>query len=327
MMAEVQTLDIQTTRVHLRDVAPRLALQAHLLPTTQKVELIERLLSAGIKEIEVSSFVRPDLVPGLADAEEVFRQLGHREGVTLDCCVGNVSGLKRAAAAGADRAWFLLATDNDFALHNTGRSIEQQLTELGRIMEAAQGTNTRIGTYLIAVFGGPVSLPRAPEEVTWLMERLKAMGVEEWILADSCGYASPLQMRGMVEAASAFMPLEQLRVQIHDSRGMGLANIAELVRLGVTHIDTALAGSGAHPAAPGAQVGGVCTEDAVQLLDRLGVETGIDLPALIATANWFDGLLGGQGMGFTRNVGRVPTDQTDLEDFRAAQEHFTWNRK
>lgn len=292
--------------VVLKDVAPRLALQAHLVDTEVKIELVDRLAAAGMPAIEVSSFVRPDLVPGLADAEEVFARIDRSRGTTLHCCVGNEAGLRRAIDAGADAAWYLLSADEDFSRNNTGRSTDESLDLLGRLASLAEGSGTVLGTYLIFAWGGPSGPPRGPEVLDRFAGRLHDIGVQDWLLADSIGYASPRQMRTMVEAALTLTPAEHLSVQVHDSRGMGLADIVELVRLGVTHIDVSLGGAGGHPAIPGVPAGGVCSEDAVQMLDRMGIETGVDLELLVETAVWFADEVGVPCPGFVRKVGAVP---------------------
>jgi hydroxymethylglutaryl-CoA lyase len=289
--------------VRLRDISPRLALQAHVVPTEVKVELVDRLTEAGIGAVEVSSFVRPDLVPGLADAAEVFARVRRPEGVSLECCVANETGLRRAIDAGADAAWFLLSADESFSLANTGRSIEGSLGMLSRLAELAAQSRTRLGSYLIAAWGGPVGPPRGPSELTPMLRRLADLGVTEWILADSCGYASPRQAVELAAAAAKLVPIEELAVQVHDSRGMGLADLAALADLGVRRLDTALAGTGAHPAAPDAQVGGVCTEDAAQMLELMGHPTGTNLQALTDAANWLAAILGETAKGFTRSAG------------------------
>ena len=310
--------------VRIRDISPRLGLQAHNVDTGKKIELVERLISAGVKAIEVSSFVNPKLVPGLADAETVFARVSRPPGLSLECCVGNVTGLKRAIDAGAHAAWFLLATDETFSRGNIGRSIKESLAELARMREVAEGSPIKLGTYMIAVFGGPVGLARGPDDVEGLARRLVEMDVRDWILADSCGYAAPPQIRAMVAFAAGLVGQDRLNVQVHDSRGMGLADVAELVGIGLANIDLSLAGSGAHPASPGSAAGGVCTEDAVQMLEQMGVDTGLDLTALIETANWFDDLLGGREKGFVRRIGRVPTNQAQMETARALRGPFKW---
>lgn len=309
--------------VRIRDVSPRLTFQAQMVATEHKVELINRLMEAGIKAIEVSSFVHTKYVPGLADAEEVFAKVKRRSGVSLECCVGNVAGLRRAIDAGADVAWFLLSADEDFARKNIGRGIGESLKELALMREIAEGSGTSLGTYVIAVFGGLTGVARGPVDFAPVAQRLIELDVRDWILADSCGYAAPPQIRAMVEFAETLTAKSQLVVQVHDSRGMGLANIVELVHLGIQNIDCSLAGCGAHPAMPKANVGGICTEDAVQMLDLMGVNTGVDLSALIDTANWLDTLLGGHEKGFTRRVGKVPV-QAGGPDIQESVNAFKW---
>jgi hydroxymethylglutaryl-CoA lyase len=295
------------TSVRIRDISPRLAFQAHAVETAIKVELVDRLTAAGVLAVEVSSFVNPRLVPGVADAADVFAQARRPDGVSLECCVANVRGLERAIDAGAHVAWFLLAVDDGFSRLNTGRGIEESLAELERMQAVAQASSIRLGSYLIHAFGGPIGPARVAEDVRPLGERLLSMGVFDWILADSNGYAAPPQIAAMVEWASGLIGIERVNVQVHDSRGMGLANVAELARLGVANIDLALAGSGGHPAAPDALVGGTCTEDAAQMLSLMNVDTGVDLAALVDAARWLDKVLGGTGLGFVRRTGAVPT--------------------
>ncbi|WGS55268.1 hypothetical protein LFL96_35685 (plasmid) [Paraburkholderia sp. D15] len=314
------------TAVRLRDVSPRLAFQAHSVTTQQKVELVERLIAAGLRAIEVSSFVHPKLVPGLADAGQVFAQVSRPAGVSLECCVGNMTGLKRAIDAGAHAAWFLLAADEEFSKANIGRTIAESIDELARMREVAEGSGTHLGTYLIAAFGGPVGLGRGPDDVRAVANRLIELDVHDWILADSCGYAAPPQIRDMVRFAAGLTDIKRLTVQIHDSRGMGLANVAELVAQGVTNIDTSLAGSGGHPAAPGANVGGTCSEDVVQMLNLMDIDTGIDLTALIDAANWLNEVLGGSEKGYTRLVGGIPSTAEELAAFRKSRGPFQWQK-
>lgn len=291
--------------LRIRDIAPRLAFQAHVVETAVKVELVDRLTTAGIRAVEVSSFVNPKLVPGVADAADVFARVKRPAGVSMECCVANVKGLERAINAGADVAWFLLAVDDGFSRLNTGRGIEESLAELERMQIVAQGATTRLGSYFIHAFGGPVGPARTAEDLQPLADRLIALDLRDWILADSNGYAAPPQMRATVEWAAGLVGRDRLKVQVHDSRGMGLANVAELARMGLAGIDLALAGSGGHPAAPNVLVGGTCTEDAVQMLELMGVETGVDLPQLIEAANWLENIVG-SAMGFVRRTGSVP---------------------
>lgn len=293
--------------VHIREIAPRLTFQDHVVPTEVKIELVRRLLDAGVRAFELSSFVRPDLVPGLADAEEVFAKVPRVPGLNLGCCVGNTRGLARAIDAGAHTASFLLSADEEFARANIGRSTTESLAELERMAASAADHDIVLGTYIIFAWGGPTGPARGGEDLAPLARRLLDIGVDHWILADSSGYAAPPQIRELVTAALAHVPADHLTVQVHDARGMGLAALLPLLELGIRNIDTSLAGSGGHPAMPGTQGGGVCTEDAVQLLELAGVPTGIDLPRLIDAANWLADEIGAPSKGFVRYAGQVPT--------------------
>jgi hydroxymethylglutaryl-CoA lyase len=264
---------------------------------------------AGLRNFELSSFVRPDLVPGLADAAKVFAHYRDVVGLTLGCCVGNERGLRAAADAGADSATFLLSADEDFAIANIGRTTAESLNELEQIAALAANLDTTLGTYVIFAWGGPTGPARGAAELEPLAKRLVDIGVTDWVLADSFGYAAPTQIRDLVGAAAQYVPLEQLTVQVHDNRGMGVADVLELAAIGIGTIDVAVAGSGGHPAMSGQRGGGVCTEDAVQALELAGYDTGIDLAALIETANWLD-RAGVPSLGFLRHSGPVPDATT-----------------
>lgn len=309
-------------RIRIRDVAPRLAFQAHPATTAQKVETINRLIRAGVPAIEVSSFVRPDLVPGLADAADVFARIDRTPGLSLECCVGNIRGLQSAVDAGADVAWFLLSADDGFAQDNIGRSTTQSLADLEQMRSLADAAGITLGTYIIFAWGGPTGLARGPQDLAPLARRLVDIGVTRWILADSTGYAAPPQTHDLIEAAAQHVPMEELTVQIHDGRGMGMANVVAALEAGVINIDTALGGSGGHPAMQGTPGGGVCTEDLVQMLNLMGIETGIDLPELIDTANWLETALSVPSKGFVRTAGAVPTGAGEV----ARTGTFQWSQ-
>lgn len=306
-------------RVRIREIAPRLAFQHHQVPTAVKIEFAERLVAAGLRDLELSSFVRSDLVPGLADAEKVFASVSRVPGLSLGCCVGNLRGVARAAAAGADSASFLLSADEDFARANIGRSTEESLAELERLAAFADDHDIVLDTYLIFAWGGPAGPARTGGDLEPLFRRLRSVGVDRWILADSSGYAAPPQIRELITAALRHVPADHLRVQIHDARGMGLAALLPLAELGIRHIDTSLAGSGGHPAMRDTQGGGVCTEDAVQLLELSGIDTQISLPRLIETATWLETEAGIPAKGFVRLSGPVPARDAALRPL-----HFSW---
>ena len=176
--------------VRIRDISPRLAFQAHQVATEVKVEFVDRLTAAGVQAIEVSSFVHPRMVPGLADAGEVFAQVKRPAGVSLECCVANVTGLRRAIDAGAHAAYFLLAADEAFSMANIGRSIDDSLAELARMQELAATADIKLGSYLIAAFGGPSGLARGPRGCRARDAQAPATGCRR---LDSCRF---LRLRG-----------------------------------------------------------------------------------------------------------------------------------
>ncbi|WP_210602845.1 hypothetical protein [Brevibacterium oceani] len=308
-----------STDVRLKDIAPRLGCQAHTVPTPIKVELIDRLSAAGIQAIEATSFVRPDLVPGLADAEQVMQRVDRSYGTQWHCCVGNERGLRRAIDAGVDYAWFLLSADEGFSRANTGMTTAESIEQLAKLRRIAAGSGVTIGTYLIFAWGGPSGPPRGPELINNMAPMLSDAGVSEWILADSSGYASPLQMTQLITAAFEHNVADRITVQVHDGRGMGVANAVELARLGIANIDVSLGGSGGHPAMPNYPGGGTCSEDVVLILERMGVRTGIDLSSLIETSRWWADEVGVPSPGFSRRIGPVPNASNERPSA-----DFTW---
>jgi len=200
----------------------------------------------------------------------------------------------------------MLSMDEAFSQQNIGRSVDQSIAALAAIREHADGSGVAIGTYVIGAFGGPTGPARDSGQLGAFLDRLVSVGVDRWIIADSFGYAGPLQVRHVFRDIAERASGTDVTLQIHDSRGMGLAGVAEFLAAGFSRVDGALAGSGAHPAMPGARVGGVCTEDLVQMLHLMDVVTGIDLESLIESANWLTALLGEPGGGFVRHSGPVP---------------------
>jgi hydroxymethylglutaryl-CoA lyase len=300
------------TSLRICDISPRLVFQAQPASTAQKIELVDRIINAGVPAVEVSSFMRPDLIPGLADAEQVFEGVARRPGVDLECVVGNLRGLERACGVGADGAWFSLSVDEGFSVANIGRSIEQSFAELARLQAYAENHPVNLGVCLVFAFGGPTGLAKTPSDVEPFLRRLLADGVRRFTFADSYGYAAPSQVVDMLAMARSLSSEASYALQVHDSRGMGLADVAAFASIGELNIDTSLAGAGGHPAMPSAPLGGVATEDAVQMLELMGYQTGIDLRALIDTANWLETALGAPQKGYVRHTGPVPTDPYDV---------------
>ena len=300
--------------LRIREISPRLGLQSHLVETSQKVELVQRLIAAGLKAVEVSSFVSPRLVPGLADAEEVFSRVGRPQGVSLECCVGNVTGLKRAIEAGADAALVPAGHRRGVLRRATpaARSPTRCRSSSG-CAASPRGPARGLGTYMIAAWGGPAGLARTPADLQPLADRLLAIDVRDWILADSCGYA-----------AAAADPRDGAvgRAADRDRAPGGARCTTAAAWASATWLNSpgwAWRTSTCRWPAPartrprrGLRPGASAPRDAVQMLELMGFETGLDLSALIDTANWARWASGRPGEGL-RPADRAGADERDAD--------------
>ncbi|MBX5475886.1 MAG: hydroxymethylglutaryl-CoA lyase [Clostridia bacterium] len=271
--------------VRIVEVGPRDGLQneARALPTAEKVQLIDRLSACGLAEIEVTSFVRPDWIPNLADAEEVARAIQRREGMVYTALVPNVRGLERARACGFTSFAFFMSVSEAHNRKNVNRSVAESLDEARRLARAAQGA--RLRAYLSTAFGCPYAGPVDPQAVASLAFELVDAGYEEISLGDTIGVATPAGVRRVLEAVAARMPLDRVALHLHDTRGTALANALEGFRLGVRAFDGSIGGLGGCPYAPGA-AGNVATEDLVYMFQGFGLARGVDLQGLVDTATW-----------------------------------------
>jgi hydroxymethylglutaryl-CoA lyase len=281
-------------RVSLVEVGPRDGLQAEsvVLGTEDKVTLIRRLIAAGSSRIEAVSFAHPHLVPQMADAEAVMEALeGTADGVSLIGLVMNRRGLERALVTGVDEINFVVAAADGYSRSNQGSSSDEAMAEIEAMMSEAVGDGLRTSVTISVAFGDPYDGFVAPERVAELAARAAAAGVDEIALGDTIGVAVPPTVRRAVEAVAGAAPRVAIRCHFHDTRRAGLANVYAAVAAGVTIIDTSIGGIGGSPFAPKAG-GNVATEDAVAFLERMGIDTGIDLDASIATGHWLAVKLG-----------------------------------
>lgn len=278
--------------VKVKEVGPRDGLQAEaaILSTEEKLRLVDCLADAGLREIETSSFVHPEAIPPLADAEEVFADLERRPGVVYSAIVPNEKGAQRAVQAGADEIQVFLAATEGYNQNNVKMSVEDSLQQSARIVEIARGADTPFVAVLSVAFGCPYEGPVARERVLELSGRLIELGAEEITYGDTTGMAYPTQVRELSEAYRQRYPEVPLRVHFHDTRGMGLANVLAGLEAGVDRVDASVGGLGGSPYAAGA-AGNISTEDLVHMLHEMGVETGIDLEALIRCAQLLQELL------------------------------------
>lgn len=280
-------------RVTLVEVGPRDGLQSEqaILATDQKVTLINRLSQTGLSRIEVTSFVSPKWVPQLADAEEVAARFERRPGVIYSALVPNRQGYQKALAAGLDQIVLFLSASESHSRKNINKSIAEALEVVTDLAQAAKQDDKLLRCYLSTAFGCPYEGAVSPDKVVDIASRLLEAGIDQVALGDTTGMANPKQVAELLERLSQAVPLEKVALHVHDTRGLGSANVLAALEAGVTTFDSALGGLGGCPYAPGA-TGNVATEDLLNLLHGMGIETGVDLDAIIAISLWLEEVLG-----------------------------------
>ena len=279
--------------VRIVEVGPRDGLQNEkaIVPTADKIALIDRLSATGLGTIEATSFVSPTWVPQLADAAEVFAGIRRREGVAYPVLVPNERGYERARAAGATEVAVFSAASEAFNQRNINASIDESLARFVPVLERAARDGVRVRGYVSTVLGCPYQGEAPVDEVVRVAGRLHAMGCYEVSLGDTIGIGTPVKAREMLRAVADAVPMSALAVHFHDTRGQALANILACLEEGVRVVDSAVSGTGGCPYAKGAS-GNVATEDVVYMLEGMGMRTGVDLAALVETGRWLAALLG-----------------------------------
>jgi hydroxymethylglutaryl-CoA lyase len=274
-------------RVKMVEVGPRDGLQNEKksVPTEVKVQLIDRLADAGLRVIEAGSFVSPKWVPQMADTGEVMARIDRREGVTYPVLVPNMKGLEAAIAAGATEIAGFAAATETFSQKNTNCSIAQSLDRQQSVCRAALDAGLRVRGYISVVLGCPYEGEVGPHQVAEVAQRLFDMGCYEVSLGDTVGMGTPAKTQRMIEAVSAHVPVERLGGHYHDTYGQAIANILASLELGMATFDSSVAGLGGCPYSPGA-TGNVASEDVLYMLDGMGIETGVDMDALLDAADF-----------------------------------------
>jgi hydroxymethylglutaryl-CoA lyase len=279
-------------RVKIVEVGPRDGLQneASFVPTAIKVELIQRLVDAGVRWIEAAAFVSPKWVPQMADGAQVLRDIGRRDGVVFSALVPNLKGLDAALDAKCDEVAVFAAASETFSRKNINCSIAESLDRFVPVVENALTAGVRVRGYVSCVLGCPFEGAIDPQQVAAVAARLYRMGCHEISLGDTIGTGTPLKTRRMIEACAKDVPVEALAGHFHDTWGMAAANIYAALQAGVACFDSSVSGIGGCPYSPGA-TGNVATEDVVYLCHELGIGTGIDLAALIDAGSFISDAL------------------------------------
>jgi hydroxymethylglutaryl-CoA lyase len=263
------------------EVGPRDGLQneARQVPTAEKIRFIDSLVAAGIRDIEITSFVSPKWIPQLADSAEVARGVRRPPGVRMSALVPNRRGLETALAAGMKEIAVFMSASETHNKKNVNKTIAETITAFEDVVPHARAAGVQVRAYLSTVFGCPYEGDVDPEVVVALTGQLRDMGVYQVSISDTIGVANPKQVEDVLGLVLAKHPASSLAVHFHDTQGTALANCVVALTLGITTIDSAAGGLGGCPYAPGA-AGNLATEDVVAMLHGMGVKTGIDLDKL-----------------------------------------------
>ncbi len=279
--------------VTLTDVSPRdgLQIEAVVLSVGQKVELVNRLSAAGIPAIEVGSFVSPQAVPQMAGTDEVFAKIDLLSSTTYHALVPNRRGYDDAKDAGVKSIRLVVGASEPLHQANFRRSIRESLDAQTSVIEAASREGVAVEAIIAGALGDPYVGPTPIGGVLNVIRHYYEHGVRTMTVADTVGMGTPGQVRELIKAVRSGYPDVVLGAHFHDTRGTGLANVLAALELGIAHFDAAVGGTGGCPFAPKAG-GNICFEDLLHMLEGMGVSTGVNLDAVIRTAQWLEGVLG-----------------------------------
>jgi len=296
------------SNVRIREVGPRDGFQnePEIIPTEDKVGLIDCLSQTGLRRMEVTSFVRADVIPQLSDAEQVLRSIERNPEVSYSVLVPNERGLDRALAGdfAFDEVNLFLSASETHNRKNVNRSIEESLAGLERVVAKARAAGLRCEGVISVSFGCPYEGDVPLERVFSIARRLADAGCEEIAFGDTTGMANPVQVRGFFARAREELPGAELTAHFHNTRGQGLANVLAALEAGVDSFESSFGELGGCPVPRGA-TGNIATEDLVSMLHEMGVDTGIDLERLLGCARRAQEILGRPLSGHLLTAGPV----------------------
>lgn len=280
-------------KVKLVEVGPRDGLQNEKknIPTSVKIEFINRLSDTGLSVIEATSFVSPKWIPQLADHKQVFEGITKKETVSYPVLVPNVKGFENALSAGVKEIAVFTTPSETFSQRNTNSTVSDSLQNISDIVRAAHANNIRVRGYLSCVLGCPYEGNIAPEAVADMADKLITLGCYEVSLGDTIGVGTPGKTDTLLKIVMEKIPREKIAVHFHDTYGQALANIYVALLNGINVIDSAVAGLGGCPYAKGAS-GNVASEDVLYMLNGLDIETGVNLESLISAGRFITNALG-----------------------------------
>lgn len=279
--------------VKIKEVGPRDGLQneKQTISTEDKIIWIDSLSKTGLSYIEVSSFVHPKWIPQLADASEVLGKIQREQGITYAALVPNLRGLERALEANVDEVSVFMSASEAHNKNNINKSIEETYPILSEVVKEAKAAGKTVRGYISTVIACPYEGPIAASQVRKVSDHLFSMGIDELSLGDTIGVGVPNQVERLLEELLPHFEASKLAMHFHDTRGTALANIVKSLEMGITIFDSALGGLGGCPYAKGAS-GNVATEDLLYMLHEMGIETGIDINAVMKSAQLIEKVRG-----------------------------------
>jgi hydroxymethylglutaryl-CoA lyase len=291
------------SHVTLVEVGPRDGLQNEKRPVDAavKVELVHRLQAAGLREIEVTSFVSPKWVPQMADNAEVMAGVQRRSNVRYSVLTPNLKGLEAALASKPDEIVVFGAASEAFSQRNINCSIEESIERFRPVVAAAHEHGIKVRCAVSVALGCPYQGEVTPDEVERVVLLMKGIGVDHCGIADTIGVGTPKRVQAAMERALKHFPVAEVSGHFHDTYGQALANIYACLEMGIHTFDASVAGLGGCPYAKGA-TGNVGTEDVLFMLNGLGIETGVDIDKLVDAAGWISGVLGRKPVSRTGNA-------------------------
>src|SRR5215212_6298574 len=279
-------MKILVDAVKIVEVGPRDGLQNEkvTIPTQAKIDYITALGDAGLRVIEAGAFVSPKWVPQMADSAEVYRNIPKDPGVEYPVLVPNEKGLDRALDAGVRSIAIFTAASDTFNRRNINMSIDESFENYAPVTAMARAEGIRVRGYVSTGFGCPYEGEVAPERVLEIVARLLDLGCYEVSVGDTIGVGTPMQVQGVIGMLLQVIPASKLAMHFHDTRGTALANTLAALEMGISTFDTSAGGLGGCPYAPGAS-GNLATEDLIYMLDRMGIDTGVNLDRLVAASS------------------------------------------
>ena len=269
--------------VRIREVGPRDGIQSEKadIATADKIRLIDALSSTGLKRIEAVSFVSPKAIPQMADAREVWDGIERKEGVFYSALVPNRKGAEIAADSGVDGMQVFIAATDGYNLKNVGKTVRDSMADVRAVAEIAKAADVPIEGTISTAFGDPYEGDVPPARVIEVTRWMVQTGITTISYGDTTGMGTPRRVQDLIELLHGAVPEVTINMHFHDTRGTGLANVVAALELGVDYFDASIGGMGGSPYASGA-TGNISTEDLVHMLEDMGIDTGVDLEALIA---------------------------------------------